>query len=187
MQRFHRNQKWWWALWLWGFEVCIVNAYCMMKRYCKLKGVNPPYTHYGFREKFGKALLDPVKEWPRWGGLKSPPENKKRKSPPSTKLRAPRMTDKTLSPTKGKLNGRLNPDLGHFPVPPAPGKSNKDSVCQLHRMANRKVKNSNEIPKGGRLNVFLCKGCNVLLCVKCWEKYHTVRHLEDEYCGILSG
>mmetsp|Transcript_23196 Transcript_23196/g.47400 ORF Transcript_23196/g.47400 Transcript_23196/m.47400 type:complete len:93 (-) Transcript_23196:469-747(-) len=31
MMRFSRNNKWWWALWLWGCEVCLVNAYMM---YC---------------------------------------------------------------------------------------------------------------------------------------------------------
>ena len=26
LMRFQRNQKWWWALWLWGLEVTMVNA-----------------------------------------------------------------------------------------------------------------------------------------------------------------
>ena len=40
IMRFQRNNKWWWALWLWGLEVMIVNAYCMYKRYCELMGFN---------------------------------------------------------------------------------------------------------------------------------------------------
>ena len=99
-------------------------------------------------------------------------------SPAEQQKRKPKFTDKTLSPNKGSLNGRLNPDLGHFPVPHAPGQNK--FVCQLHRMANRKENDSNDIPDGAHLNVFLCKGCNVLLCVKCWEKCHTVRYLDDE-------
>ena len=38
IQRFHHNQKWWWALWLWGMEVSLVNPFMMMRWYCKLKG-----------------------------------------------------------------------------------------------------------------------------------------------------
>jgi hypothetical protein len=38
MQRLQCNQKWWWALWLWGLEMTVVNAYRMMYRYCELTG-----------------------------------------------------------------------------------------------------------------------------------------------------
>ncbi len=27
MMRFSRNNKWSWVLWLWGYEVCLVNSY----------------------------------------------------------------------------------------------------------------------------------------------------------------
>jgi hypothetical protein len=39
---FQRNNKWWWALFLWACEVSMVNSYVMMKRYCEMKGVAVP-------------------------------------------------------------------------------------------------------------------------------------------------
>jgi hypothetical protein len=38
IMRFQQNNKWWWALFLWAYEVSMVNAYVSMKRYCELKG-----------------------------------------------------------------------------------------------------------------------------------------------------
>jgi hypothetical protein len=36
---FQRNIKWWWALFLWGCEVSMVNSFMCCNRYCELKGV----------------------------------------------------------------------------------------------------------------------------------------------------
>ncbi len=44
--RFQRNNKWWWALFLWGYEVLLVNSYVLIKWYCELKGVPIPWTHH---------------------------------------------------------------------------------------------------------------------------------------------
>ncbi len=40
--RFQRINKWWWALFLWGYEVSLVNSSVLMKRYCELKEVPVP-------------------------------------------------------------------------------------------------------------------------------------------------
>ncbi len=63
--RFQRNNKWWWALFLWGYEVSMVNSYVCMKRYCKFKGVPVPWTHHDWNEAIGYAHLDPIMDWPR--------------------------------------------------------------------------------------------------------------------------
>ena len=65
IMRFQRNNKWWWALFLWGYEVSMVNSYVCMKRYCKLKGVPVPWTHHDWNEALGSAHLDPIEDWPR--------------------------------------------------------------------------------------------------------------------------
>jgi len=62
-QRFLRNQKWWWALFIWGYEVSMVNSYMCIKRYCELKGVEVPWTHHDWNEAIGYAHLDPEEDW----------------------------------------------------------------------------------------------------------------------------
>ena len=54
-QRFQRNQKWWWALFIWGYEVSMVNSYVCMKRYCKLKGVPAPWSHHDWNDTIAYA------------------------------------------------------------------------------------------------------------------------------------
>ena len=56
LQRMHRNQKWWWALWMWAMEVSLVNAYMMYRLYCELKGVGQEYDHHEFNETPGTRL-----------------------------------------------------------------------------------------------------------------------------------
>ncbi len=65
IMRFQRNNKWWWALFLWGYEVSMVNSYVAMKQYCKLKGVVVPWNHHDWNEAIGYAHLDPAEYWPR--------------------------------------------------------------------------------------------------------------------------
>jgi hypothetical protein len=45
IMHFQRNNKWWGALFLWGYEVSLVNSYVSMKQYCELKGVPVLWTH----------------------------------------------------------------------------------------------------------------------------------------------
>jgi hypothetical protein len=42
IHRLQRNYKWWWALWLWGMEASIVNAFWTMVSYCQWKGLAAP-------------------------------------------------------------------------------------------------------------------------------------------------
>ena len=42
MQQLQQNYKWWWALWLWGMEASIVNAFWTMVSYCQWKGLAAP-------------------------------------------------------------------------------------------------------------------------------------------------
>ena len=184
MQRFHRNQKWWWALWIWGVEVSLVNTYKMMTTYCELKGVPVPYNHHDFREKVGYALLDPDNEWP--GRMKQTAATPKRPVPAARDFsRKARMTAKTLSPNKGALKHRLDMDYCHLPVPPT-GDVKDNNVCQLHRQANRAINKSNDIPAGARNDVLFCEACNVNLCLRCFKLYHTERDLGKFYKDILA-
>ena len=81
---------------------------------------------------------------------------------------------------------RLNMTYFHFPS--AVAKVKKDTtVCQFHRLANKVINNSNNNPPGSRKEVIICKDCDVALCVRCWEGFHTKIGFETEdYCRILS-
>jgi hypothetical protein len=45
IMHFQRNNKWWWALLLWAYEVSMMSAYVSMKWYCELKGILVPWSH----------------------------------------------------------------------------------------------------------------------------------------------
>ena len=190
LQRMQRNQKWWWALWMWAMEVSLVNAYMMYRRYCELKGVKQEYDHHEFNEKVGYALIAPDsdEDWPR---RKSPTpqtaaSQKKRKA--SSALdeagtpKAPRFSFNALCPTAGKLRKRLDTTLTHMPVEPSVAPANR--VCQLHRWAAREE--GKNIPPGARgHSVAQCKACGVNLCIRCFEMYHTEMFPESKLGDIL--
>ena len=197
--RFQRNTKWWWAEFLYVWETSITNAYHMMCRYYVFMGLKAPWTHYQFQEAISWALLDPVNCWPTKDNKKVSPimmnkrkhvypscEKAKAKAlAPSQEKRRTKLTKRTLSPG-GMLARRLDVSLGHFPTVVAEGKR-KSTVCQLHRMANRMVNESNDIPPGARTDVYVCKGCDATLCVKCWATFHQTKCLKmEDYVEILN-
>ena len=141
MQRFQRNQKWWWTLWLWGMEISLVNSFMMIRQYCKLKGVRQPFQHHEFNELIGRDHLDPINEWPKRMKGKRTTAAGKRKRPPTTRKQAPRFTSDTLCHIKGVLNKRLETSLNHLHVPSTgdinDSKKGNFIVCQLHRWPKR--------------------------------------------------
>jgi hypothetical protein len=110
---FQRNNKRWWALFLWGYEVSMVNSYVSMKRYCELKGVPVPWSHQDWNKAIGYAHLDP-EYWPRRKGPFSKNDDatgsttKRVATSDLPKKKAPRLNSKSLSPTRGRLKGWLD-------------------------------------------------------------------------------
>ena len=186
IMRFQRNQKWWWALWLWGVEVTVVNAYKMMTRYCELKGVNAPYNHHAFQEKIAYGLIDPAGEWPRRGHCTPAEHRRKRKwdaamrkeaQPVNESARAPKVSKSSLHPETGSLKKRLDPSLEHLPHA-VPGK-HTNAICQLHRFAARQIGKGTNIPDGARASVMQCFACGVNLCLPCFFLFHKTANLEE--------
>jgi hypothetical protein len=120
IMRFQRNIKWWWALFLWGYKVSLVNSYISYKRYCELKEVPVTWTHHDWNKSIGYAHVDSDEYWPR---RKSPP-----KSVPKANAKSicHRFDSQALSLTWGWLRDRLAPTT-HMPI-----MASKDHVCQLH-------------------------------------------------------
>jgi hypothetical protein len=188
IMRFQRNDKWWWALFLWGYEVSMVNSYVCMKRYCKLKGVPVPWTHHDWNEAIGYAHLDPIEDWPRRKSADyERPPMKLEDIASATKRRAPRVDSKALSPTRGRLRIPLDESMSHMPVVPLL----PNAACQLHRWAYKethpmeKVDGATTKPSGSRSGVMRCETCEVNLCLKCWKPYHKQHRLKPLVFDIL--
>jgi hypothetical protein len=104
IMRFQRNNKWWWALFLWGYEVSLVKSYVSMNLYCELKGVPVPWMHHDWKEAIGYVHLDPIEYWPR---RKVPYKNDDATCPAQLdslsdlKKKAPRVDSMALLPTWG--------------------------------------------------------------------------------------
>ena len=173
--RFQRNTKWWWCEFLFVWETCLVNSYLACKRFHEALGVPMKWSHWEYHESVA------------WGLLLGP-ERKKRGSPSKvtatgqrkshTGIRRDRLTAKSLE--KGGAHGmRLDRSLSHFPCPVKADKK-KTTICQLHRVANKEVFKDTNIPAGARKDVFVCKDCDVSLCVKCWPIFHSQCCFEKE-------
>ena len=81
-----------------------------------MKGFKQSFDHHKFNELIGRALLDPVKEWPKRLKKSGKTESGKRKRPPTATRQAPRFTSETLCHTRGVLNKRLDRSLNNLPV-----------------------------------------------------------------------
>jgi hypothetical protein len=187
IMRFQRNNKWWWALFLWGYEVSLVNSYICMKRYCELKGVPVPWMHHDWNEAVGYAHLDPIEDWPRKKSGNGQPAKKQDNMTSATKKRAMQMDSMALSPTRGRLRIRLDETKKHMPVEPLL----PNAACQLHRWAYKetnpveKMEKANKKPSGSRSGVMRCETCEVNLCLKCWKTYYKKHRLKPLVFDIL--
>lgn len=189
--RFQRNNKWWWALFLWAYEVSMVNSYVAMKRYCELKGVPMKWTHHDWNEAIGYAHLDPQMEWLQ---RKSPGKSTANddtagatsNATSEAKQRNARIDTMALSPIRGRMNVRLDhTNFRHVPI-----KQTGRGVCQLHRWAAKEDggdKEKNNKPAGSRGNhVAFCEACQVNICIPCWKLYHFEHDLKPHIQAILS-
>jgi len=56
-----RKRKWWWSIWMWGFQVLLFNAYVLYQTVQSLIWKTDKkliLSHYRFREEIIKAWLD---------------------------------------------------------------------------------------------------------------------------------
>ena len=189
LMRFQRNNKWWWALFLWAYEVSMVNSYVAMKRYCELKGVPMKWNHHEWNEAIGYAHLEPEVEWlHRKSPGKSQTTNDDRgaEATSEVKRRNTRIDSAALSPVRGRMNIRLDhSNYRHIPIVPS-GRG----VCQLHRWAAKEAggdREKNDKPAGSRGHgVAYCEACQVNIWLPCWKLYHFELDLKQHIPAILS-
>ena len=115
------------------------------------------------------------------------------------KKKAPRLNSMSLSPTRGRLKGRLDHEIRlHMPLPPL----SANAACQLHCWAHKesnpmdKTEGANVKPSGSRAHVMRCEECGVHLCLKCWPIFHrekgssyvfTISWGQRKVCNALGG
>ena len=192
MDRWKRQFKWWFALWMWGFEVSlVVNAYITYIKMCtnlyKMEKRNM-WTHYEFQKWVALGWINPEKYGPNshnfleasrkkhstFRGRTFTPDSSTPTSIPmdrnstSTRIRCNRVNDTALDPLNGSLcqrlvfGGRYN--LRHTPLP-----STNESLCALHRWKYGRENKNSKVKR----QVVKCKDCLVHLCVPCFNLFHT--------------
>jgi len=168
-----RTRKWWWAIWLWGIQVSLVNAYVMYRAanlYIWKKKESSLLSHYNFQKMVALHLLNPEK-YP----LDRRENMKRRRSDiddsqtlrstdNSQSTRASVVNDRALDSTNGDLRVRLSTKYFHCPTRPKA----KDPSCQLHRWA------SNDPRQKTRGGILCCDCCNVNLCFDCFDLFHKI-------------
>ena len=135
MNYWKRQSKWWMTLWLFGLQVCIVNAFVAYTAMCTyLNNMNKKemLTHYEFQKYLTLALIDPDGWGPHSENWRRTVTKKGRGTAYANEFQAvtrgvvqkpkiEQINDDTLDPVIGKLRNRIvygGPDnLRHLPVP----------------------------------------------------------------------
>ena len=186
MNHWKRQTKWWMALWLFGIQVSVVNAYVAYSAMCiQLYNMNKKeiLTHYEFQKYLALALINEEKWGPHsenWRkvltkkgkGVAYSNEYQPMEKPNKDTIQATRINEQTLDPITGKLRNRLcygGPhNLRHIPVKC----SQREPLCALHRFAFGRENSSGKL----RAQCMWCNDCNVILCISCFEKFHIVKN-----------
>ena len=159
-----RFYKWWHAIFWWGFQVLMVNAYKCYSVY--LKSLDEvPMSHYLFQKMIAHAWMDKYyyseykEDDPQGTGSVSSMNTITNPDCPKRYW----LSNTSLMPITGSLKHQLNKLLGHWPSSLALNHIKK-SNCQLNYWATGKRKCS---------SVAYCKDCRVSLCT---DKYYEVFH-----------
>lgn len=190
----HRNRKWWWSIFWWGYQVLLTNAYIMYRKYHVLHCSTHYVSHYDFIKQVALTWIDPRNHGPKAelkrkrddaieinddsddGVSFSRPSRKCKKlslqgdnstvSSGGATVRNARVNEKTLDPTCGALKCRLDSFSTHYPQHLDKKRAGK---CQLHRWA--RGRDGKEVRN---FKVLHCSTCRVSLCSQCWKVFHDV-------------
>ena len=169
-----RKWRWWWAIWIWGVQLLLVNAYILCKTTQLImwkKDKKSIMSHDDFWHQIALAWLlgndgsstnnQPVKMW------KFQDSTAFDCSTTSTKAR--RVNNSALDPHSGVLWRWLDDDA-HYPIPLP------DAKCPCHSLCWWVQKT---MEQKNRLNVSYCVKCNVSLCVLCFKPFHTISGVKE--------
>jgi len=168
--------KWWWAIWLWGVQVLVINAYVLYKTAHEVLWRTKKeklMSHFEFQKMI--ALTWITQEcYPQSGvsskrSMTTVKREKKRNEDMDNSIamssnnKATRVNNSMLDPTHGTLKIQLSDD-SHWHV----HSTAKDAICSLHQWALgcARTKHHNSIMH--------CDHCNVNLCLVCFKIFHNI-------------
>jgi hypothetical protein len=187
IDRWTRNRKWWWAIWMWGFETLLVNAFILYKETHRLTWKTPNkklLSHFLFRKTIALSWITGTKVTMETDEL----HNARKRTIPNPSIstvtnslsttsnkRARVVNEASLDPKEGALKGRLNDNYVHFPEPATA----KQPCCSLCRFvsSNKNVRTYT--------SVFQCDICKVHLCITCFKPFHTVASVKNLKSQVL--
>ena len=187
--RWLRNRKWWWVLFMWGLGVILVNSYVAYVSANTLiwrEKRKDLISHYEYRKAIALALICPQQfyastvEEEEGCPLSSSRVGRPRKKVQFVQTRyqqqqslsnkAVKVSDNSLNPINGALRHRLNNTLGHFPNDSQLSGRKCSLKCALHRWYDRDIQI--------RKQVIQCVVCGVALCRQCFRSFHTIAQVE---------
>jgi hypothetical protein len=203
MDRWIRQYKWWWSIWIWGFGVLQVNAYLFYQKMMDEFGVpkRDRLSQYDFRHSIALAWCskdEPSMKQRRRANLPNTETvaGKRKAAPPPTYARISRRktsdtrtlestpvsivavdnATKESSTKKGKASAVTDSSLTST-VGPFSRRLDRDAGHWMTEVPNRPKCALHRWACGNdmshRLNVHACSFCMVNLCIDCFRIFHT--------------
>jgi len=176
IDRWMRKRKWWWAIWMWGIQVLLVNAYVLYKTahlYMWKKNKKSLMSHYEFRRQIALAWLLSGDETGSKSKRTRTVSDMSTATPSSNKSK--KVSNASLDPSNGALRMRLDDDQ-HFPIFST---ITKRPCCSLCRWVEQEKDIKN------RSGIIACDKCNVFLCIGCFKPFHTVSSVSKLRSEVL--
>ena len=61
----HINRKWWWEIWLWAFQLLLINSYVLCIKYHKIMDSKKALSHYDYIEQISLEWINQEEYWPK--------------------------------------------------------------------------------------------------------------------------
>jgi Transposase IS4 len=166
IDRWMHKRKWWWAIWMWGVQLLLVNAYVLYRTahlYMWKKKKKSIMSHYEFRRQIALTWLLSGSDPSCQGTKRARTVSANDSECASSYSKSKKVSDASLDPNNGSLCIRLDDDQ-HFPVIP----TSKRPCCSLCRWVEQEKDIKN------RSGIVVCDKCQVSLCIDCFKPFHTV-------------
>jgi hypothetical protein len=152
------------AIWMWGVQVLLVNAYVLYKTthlYMWKKNKKSLMSHYEFRRQIALAWL--LVEGETWSASKQIRTISDMSTATTSSNKSRKVSAASLDPNNGTLRMRLDDDQ-HFPVI----STNKRPCCSLCHWVKEEKDTKNH------LGIVACDKFRVSFCINCFKPFHTM-------------
>lgn len=190
MDTWIRNRKWWWSIMFWSIGLILTNAYVVYVNASLVyfnKQRKDLISHHDFLKAIALHWISGSTHQDAVAGsfLQYAQSVNTEVSlitnlslPSAKKLKGTRVNDAALDPKNGSLKHRLYSNLDHLPEE----SSSQRPRCALHRWSGGGV----DLAADVRANVVYCATCNINLCVKCYQTFHTISDIKRCKQSILN-